>query len=81
MKNYNANAKKVNLDSFLCVEVSVLPERVHCQLLLCVVELGALGASHRLDGHERHQPAPRLHRPGGYLPEGTSNHNSVHYTF
>lgn len=53
-----------------CLQVPILPERVHAKLLLRVVGLGPLGAGDRLDGTEWHQLGAGLERSGGHLAEG-----------
>ena len=56
--------------SVCCWQIPLLPECVHCELLVCVVGLGEMGARDRLDGHACHQPSPGLQRAGGHLAKG-----------
>ena len=44
-----------------------LPELLHLRLHDALVAVGRLGAFHRLDGAQRHQPAARHHGPGVHL--------------
>lgn len=50
----------------------VLPERVHGQLLLRLVQVGGLGGIPGLDGHEGDKHGSGFHRSGGDIPEGES---------
>lgn len=55
---------------FLAVQIQVLPERVHSELLDRVVGLAAMAARDRLDGAEWHQSALGFHRAGGVVAGG-----------
>lgn len=57
--------------SCVCTQVPVLPERLHLQLLLCVVGLAQMGERDRLDGTEWNQSASGFYRPGSPLARST----------
>ena len=56
---------------FLC-QISLLSERVHLQLFICLVELDSLAARNWLDGTEWHQSSTCLHWTGSNMAEGVS---------
>ena len=51
-------------------QVSLLPECLYSELLLCVVGLVALGETPGLDGTQWYQPPTGLQWTGGHLAEG-----------
>ena len=53
-------------------QIPLLSERVHGELHVRLLELDPMGAPHRLDGSEWHQPAASLQWTGGHLAEGLS---------
>lgn len=56
--------------TFLPIQIQVLPECVHSELLDRVVGLATMAARDRLDGTEWHQSAPGIHRAGGAVAGG-----------
>lgn len=65
---------RLTSDRFIhvCVQVPLLPERLHLQLLVCVVGLAQMGARDRLDGPERNQPPAGFHRPRSPVARGNA---------
>ena len=63
------------------MQVPILPECVHSELFLCLLELDTMGAPPGLDGNERHQLAAGLYRAGSHLSKGRldSPRQSVEY--
>lgn len=55
----------------VCVQVPLLPERLHFQLFICVVGLAKMGERDRLDGTQWNKSAPGFYWPRSPVARGT----------